>query len=51
MQCEVYWSNHIRVYVIVDRNNKVVMITTDFRRAKTLLGFLDTDKIPNTVYA
>ncbi len=51
MQCEVYWSNHIRVYVIVDRNNKVVIITTDFRRAKTLLGFLDTDLIPNTVYA
>ena len=51
MQCEVYWSNHIRVYVIVDRYNKIVMITTDFRIAKPLLAFLDTAEIPNTVYA
>ncbi len=51
MRCEVHWSKHQRVYVIVDHHNKIVMITTDFRLAKPLLGFLDTAKIPNTVHA
>ena len=50
MHCEVYWEGHLRVYIIVNEHNEILMITRDFRKAKSLLGFLDTSKIPDTVY-
>jgi hypothetical protein len=50
MRCEVYWYKNYRMYTIVDNRNHVLMITSDFRTVKTLLGFLDTSKIPDIVY-
>ena len=38
------------MYTVVDKDNRVVLITSDFRNVKQLLGFLDTSKIPDTVY-
>ena len=50
MRAEMYWYKNYRMYVVYNNTNQVVIITSDFKQVKQLLGFLDTSKIPETVY-
>jgi hypothetical protein len=50
MTIEVTWHNHIKMYTVVNKQNKIIMITSDFKSIKQYLNFLDTSKIPDIVY-